>query len=99
MRPRLAFGGKPSGNASLLLPICFQMFSQQNLKTVFSAVACLAAVLISSFAAEAAREIIPAIPEGRVVDTNTMQQIYDEVKTPFKYGVVLKGADTTRPSG
>jgi predicted GH43/DUF377 family glycosyl hydrolase len=29
--------------------------------------------------------------EVRVVDTNTMARIYDEVKTPFKYGVVLKG--------
>ena len=40
------------------------------------------------------REIIPARPEGRLVDTNTMQQIFDEVKTPFKYGVVLKGGST-----
>ena len=51
---------------------------------------------ISSFAAEtnSVRAIIPAIAEGRLVDTNMMQQIYDEVKTPFKYGVVLKGAGT-----
>jgi predicted GH43/DUF377 family glycosyl hydrolase len=40
------------------------------------------------------RTILPTIPVGRLVDTNTMQQIYDEVKTPFKYGVVLKGAGT-----
>ena len=38
--------------------------------------------------------IVCAIPEGRVVDTNTMQQVYDAVKTPFKYGVVLKGGST-----
>jgi predicted GH43/DUF377 family glycosyl hydrolase len=94
MRPRLTAGGKPSGNDHLLLPICFQMFSQPNLKSIFSAMVFFAAALISSVAAEAAREVVPAISEGRVVDTNTMQQIYDEVKTPFKYGVVIKGAGT-----
>ena len=40
------------------------------------------------------RAVMPAIPEGRMVDTNVMQHIYDEVKTPFKYGVVLAGAGT-----
>lgn len=40
------------------------------------------------------RAVIPAIPETRLVDTNTMRQIFEEVKTPFKYGVVLKGAST-----
>jgi len=43
-------------------------------------------------AAESGRVIIPAIPEGRLVEASTMQRVYDEVKTPFKYGVVLKGA-------
>lgn len=42
----------------------------------------------------AERAVLPALAEGRSVDTNTLQQIYDEVKTPFKYGVVLAGADT-----
>ena len=37
-------------------------------------------------------KIIPAKPAGREVDAQTMQRIYDEVKTPFKYGVVLEGA-------
>ena len=36
--------------------------------------------------ARADRAVIPAISEGRLVDTNTMSQIFDEVKTPFKYG-------------
>ncbi len=40
------------------------------------------------------RTVIPAIPEGRLVDTNTLAQIYDEVKTPFKYGVVIRGGGT-----
>jgi predicted GH43/DUF377 family glycosyl hydrolase len=54
----------------------------------------LAAAATSAGAAEPAREIISAIPAGRLVDTNTMAQIYDEVKTPFKYGVVIQSAST-----
>jgi predicted GH43/DUF377 family glycosyl hydrolase len=38
-----------------------------------------------------ARAVIPARPGDGDVGTNTMRQIYDEVKTPFKYGVVLPG--------
>lgn len=45
-----------------------------------------------AYSDESTRVVIPAKPEGRAVDTNTMRQIYDEVKTPFKYGVVLQGA-------
>jgi predicted GH43/DUF377 family glycosyl hydrolase len=51
-------------------------------------------LLPRSFGAEINRTVIPAKLEDRLVDTNTMAQIYDEVKTPFKYGVVLKGAST-----
>src|ERR1700722_2762885 len=40
------------------------------------------------------RPVIPAMAEGRTVETNVMQQIYEEVKTPFKYGVVLAGGAT-----
>ena len=40
------------------------------------------------------RAVLPLLPAGRLVDTNTLQQIYEEVKTPFKYGVVLQGAGT-----
>jgi predicted GH43/DUF377 family glycosyl hydrolase len=40
------------------------------------------------------RAIIPAKTDGRAVDTNAMQRIYEEVKTPFKYGVILKGEST-----
>ena len=50
---------------------------------------------LQSFAASpAAREIIPAISTSRNVEANVMQQIYNAVQTPFKYGVVLKGAGT-----
>lgn len=38
--------------------------------------------------------MVAAIPEGRLVDTNVMQHIYDEVRTPYKYGVVLTGEST-----
>jgi predicted GH43/DUF377 family glycosyl hydrolase len=46
----------------------------------------------SAFAAEpgVTRQIIPAKPAGRLVAASTMQNLYDEIKTPFKYGVVLK---------
>jgi predicted GH43/DUF377 family glycosyl hydrolase len=52
----------------------------------------LAAILLfASLIVSANAAVIPAIAETRLVDTNTMQRIYDEVKTPFKYGVVLRG--------
>ena len=41
-----------------------------------------------------ARHVIPAKQEGRVVEASAMQNVHEEVKTPFKYGVVLKGAGT-----
>jgi predicted GH43/DUF377 family glycosyl hydrolase len=40
---------------------------------------------------KAGRQVISARPAGRLVDDETLRKIYDEVKTPFKYGVVLKG--------
>jgi predicted GH43/DUF377 family glycosyl hydrolase len=40
------------------------------------------------------RAVIPVRSDGPVVDTNTMQRIFEEVKTPFKYGVVLRGENT-----
>ena len=70
------------------------MFS--NFKSAFTTTGILLCAFGTAFATgtNSNRAIIPAKPEGRLVDTNTMQRIYDEVKTPFKYGVVLKGADT-----
>ena len=32
-----------------------------------------------------------ATQPARVVSVDDMQRVYDEVKTPFKYGIVLKG--------
>ena len=49
---------------------------------------------ISAAEAGSGRAIVEAKPEGRLVGPNTMQRIYDEVKTPFKYGVVIRGSDT-----
>jgi predicted GH43/DUF377 family glycosyl hydrolase len=38
--------------------------------------------------------IVPPISEAdRSITTAQMQQIYDEVKTPFKYGIVLRGGE------
>src|SRR5580765_5865781 len=58
----------------------------------------LITALLSSIAtlhaAEPERQVIPAKPESRLVDDPAMQRAYNEVKTPFKYGVVLKGGDT-----
>jgi predicted GH43/DUF377 family glycosyl hydrolase len=53
-----------------------------------------AAGLIFAAGTNSYREVIPTIPATRLVDTNTMAQIYDEVQTPFKYGVVIQGVDT-----
>lgn len=39
------------------------------------------------------RQVIPAKSEGKVVSPQVMNGIYEKVKTPFKYGVVLKGDD------
>src|SRR5580698_8584582 len=45
---------------------------------------------VSSPAREIDRQIVPFKPASQLVDEQDMQRIYDEVKTPFKYGVVLK---------
>ncbi|HEY1789492.1 MAG TPA: glycosylase [Verrucomicrobiae bacterium] len=47
--------------------------------------------IASSKAGETERQIVPFKPADQLVSKRDMQQIYDEVKTPFKYGVVLKG--------
>ena len=48
----------------------------------------------SALGAEPDRQVIPAKPEGRLVDQEAMQKVYDEVKTPFKYGIVLRRDST-----
>jgi len=68
--------------------------------TTLSAVFCVTLILMlrSVCMAEtpAQRSIIDAKTECREVLPETMQQIYAEVKTPYKYGVILKGENNTK---
>ena len=41
--------------------------------------------------AETTREVIPAKTDGKPVSAEQMKAIYEEIKTPYKYGVILKG--------
>src|SRR5438067_3578856 len=34
--------------------------------------------------------VVPALPEGKAVPDDELQRIYDEVKTPYKYGIILR---------
>lgn len=40
-----------------------------------------------------ARQVVPAKKGGEIVSSEVMNDIYDKIKTPFKYGVVLKGEE------
>ncbi|HEY4246693.1 MAG TPA: hypothetical protein VGM64_07540 [Lacunisphaera sp.] len=53
----------------------------------------LAALSLIHRAAAAERPSVVPFPTAkpRMVNATTMRHVYDEVKTPFKYGVVLKG--------
>jgi len=44
-------------------------------------------------AAEGKREIVPAKEGGKTVAAEQMTAIYEEVKTPYKYGIVIRGED------
>jgi len=68
------------------------MFSNFNSAFASAVIVFLAVGAVSAAETNSVRVVIPASPEGRMVTADTMQRIYDEVKTPFKYGVVLKGA-------
>ncbi len=48
-------------------------------------------LIITGQALGQTRQIIPAKSERRAVEPTVMKRVYDEVKTPFKYGVILKG--------
>ena len=65
----------------------------KHLLAVLAVILGFAQVLLAADTNEV-RTVIPAIPEGRLVDAHTLAQIYDEVKTPFKYGVVIRGGGT-----
>jgi len=60
----------------------------------FRSVLALAAGVVAALVAEGAdqpRQVIEAAPAGKLVDQATLERIYQEVKTPFKYGVILRG--------
>lgn len=62
----------------------------------FTTVTVLAALASTAVFAEAdARPVAIPLPDipVRKVDAGAMQRIYDEVKTPFKYGVIIKGEE------
>jgi hypothetical protein len=52
-------------------------------------------ILINAFAF--GQHVIPALPPGKPVDQATMKQIYEEVKTPYKYGLVVIGEYDKKP--
>ena len=52
---------------------------------------CLLILLITVQALGQPRQIMPAKSQRRAVEPTVMQRVYDEAKTPFKYGVILKG--------
>ncbi len=52
---------------------------------------CLAMAELTSAVAGGERTLIEAPAGGPEVDQATMQRVYEEVKTPFKYGIVMRG--------
>jgi hypothetical protein len=45
---------------------------------------------------ERVREVLTAKPLGKKVSRKTMQNIYEEIRTPYKYGVILKDEEGQR---
>jgi len=39
------------------------------------------------------RKVLTAKPLGKKVSRETMRKIYEEIKTPYKYGIILKGEE------
>jgi len=66
----------------------------KNSASVWLAVVLLPLVSAGAATNDVSRQVIPALPAGRLVGDDVMQQVYAEVKTPFKYGIVLKGEGT-----
>ncbi|MCX6864726.1 MAG: glycosylase [Verrucomicrobia bacterium] len=50
-------------------------------------------LVVAGLPAAQPREVIPAKTDGKVVPPEVLQQIYKEVKTPYKYGIVVRGED------
>lgn len=62
--------------------------SQKKLPALLAVLFCLTLPTTTTLAD---RAVVPAKPAGRLVDEGTMEQVYAEVKTPYKYGIVLRG--------
>lgn len=62
--------------------------SMTNLTIVMMAVGCSAVL-----AADGKRDIVPAKQGGKPVPAEQMKAIYEEVKTPYKHGIVIRGED------
>ena len=60
---------------------------------LLSLTAVMLCVSHSSEAAEKRPSIVQPRSPGRPVAEATMKQIYEEVKTPFKYGILIRGED------
>jgi predicted GH43/DUF377 family glycosyl hydrolase len=67
-------------NARPLGPLC-----------LLALIAPCALPLLSAADAAAPRAVLPAPTPATPVEAATMQRIYEEVRTPFKYGIVLRG--------
>lgn len=50
-----------------------------------------AVAAVAAAETDAPRERVPPLAASRSVDAETLGRIYEEVKTPFKYGVILTG--------
>lgn len=57
---------------------------------------CSGALTVMLLLVVSARAQIEPVTNAAPLDDATMQRIYDEVKTPFKYGVVLRGDATNQ---
>lgn len=68
----------------------------KKLNTFYSVVLILVMTNPSTAQTPASRRIIEAKNELRTVALKTMQRVYEQVKTPYKYGVILKGENKTK---
>jgi predicted GH43/DUF377 family glycosyl hydrolase len=65
--------------------------SRGILSLILAAACLLPAPARSAGLAAAVRSVLPASTGGAAIDAAAMRAVYDEVKTPFKHGVILKG--------
>lgn len=53
----------------------------------------IASLCLRATGEDTARKVIPAIVGGKPVPPEVLQKIYEEVKTPYKYGILLRGEE------